>query len=192
MPQECRPSKRHELQVFHSHWALDGFGKRGGRSSNQSESALGQVPVFLGTRRDRHFACPACSAFVRSPGGSTVLPPPSHLSCVAMRRHEVGSCSIARHCRRGSAAGMARRTDCRWAQSWSPERISQRLALDFPDDASMRISHEAIYQAIYIQGRGALKRELMACLPHRSCTASATGQDTPTRQTFHHARTHDQ
>jgi IS30 family transposase len=36
--------------------------------------------------------------------------------------------------------------------------------LIFPDDESMRISHEAIYQALYIQGRGALKRELVACL----------------------------
>src|SRR5581483_1138824 len=41
---------------------------------------------------------------------------------------------------------------------------SHRLRLDYPDDASMRVSHEAIYQALYIQGRGALKRELVACL----------------------------
>ena len=39
-----------------------------------------------------------------------------------------------------------------------------RLKVDFPDDDSMRISHEAIYQALFIQGRGALKRELVACL----------------------------
>ena len=39
-----------------------------------------------------------------------------------------------------------------------------RLQVDFPDDESMRISHEAIYQALFIQGRGALKRELVACL----------------------------
>jgi IS30 family transposase len=38
------------------------------------------------------------------------------------------------------------------------------LKLDFPEDATMRISHEAIYQALFIQGRGALKRELVACL----------------------------
>ena len=57
-----------------------------------------------------------------------------------------------------------RRADRRWAKSWSPEQISHRLRLDFPDDESMRISHETIYQALYIQGRGALKRELVACL----------------------------
>ena len=57
-----------------------------------------------------------------------------------------------------------RRADRRWAKSWSPEQISNRLRVDFPHDESMRISHEAIYQALYIQGRGALKRELVACL----------------------------
>jgi len=57
-----------------------------------------------------------------------------------------------------------RRQDRRWANSWSPEQISNRLRLDFPDDETMRISHEAIYQALYVQGRGALKRELVACL----------------------------
>jgi IS30 family transposase len=57
-----------------------------------------------------------------------------------------------------------RRQDRRWATSWSPEQISARLRIDFPDDGTMRISHEAIYQALYIQGRGALQRELVACL----------------------------
>src|SRR5712691_9157185 len=57
-----------------------------------------------------------------------------------------------------------RRRDRRWAKAWSPEQIANRLRIDFPDDDSMRISHEAIYQALYVQGRGALKRELVACL----------------------------
>ena len=56
------------------------------------------------------------------------------------------------------------RQDRRWARAWSPEQISRRLALDFPADETMRISHEAIYQALFVQGRGALKRELVACL----------------------------
>src|SRR5512144_1084754 len=57
-----------------------------------------------------------------------------------------------------------RRQDRRWASAWGPQQIAQRLPVDFPDDASMRISHEAIYQALYVQGRGALRRELTACL----------------------------
>ena len=56
------------------------------------------------------------------------------------------------------------RQDRRWATAWSPEQISHRLHADFPDDESMRISHEAIYQALFIEGRGALKRELVTCL----------------------------
>jgi IS30 family transposase len=57
-----------------------------------------------------------------------------------------------------------RRKDRRWGKCWSPEQISNRLRLDFPEDESMRISHEAIYQSLYVQGRGALKRELSSCL----------------------------
>jgi IS30 family transposase len=57
-----------------------------------------------------------------------------------------------------------RRQHRRWAKAWSPEQISRRLRIDFPGDETMRISHEAIYQALYVQGRGALRRELTACL----------------------------
>lgn len=56
------------------------------------------------------------------------------------------------------------RQDRRWATAWSPQQISHRLKVDFPEDESMRISHEAIYQSLYIEGRGALKRELVTCL----------------------------
>jgi len=57
-----------------------------------------------------------------------------------------------------------RRQHRRWSRAWSPEQIAHRLPIDFPDDSAMRISHEAIYQSLYIQGRGALRRELTACL----------------------------
>ena len=52
----------------------------------------------------------------------------------------------------------------RWGMAWSPEQIAQRLRHDFPGDETMQISHEAIYQALYVQGRGELRRELARCL----------------------------
>jgi IS30 family transposase len=56
------------------------------------------------------------------------------------------------------------RKDRRWTKAWSPEQIARRLPIDFPDDETMRICHEAIYQSLFVQGRGALGRELTACL----------------------------
>ena len=47
---------------------------------------------------------------------------------------------------------------------WSPEQISRRLAAEFPDRPEMRVSHETIYQSLYVQGRGALRRELAVSL----------------------------
>ena len=64
--------------------------------------------------------------------------------------------------RKDPRAGLCQ--DRRWRKAWSPEQIARRLPIDFPDDETMRISHEAIYQALFVQGRGALRRELTACL----------------------------
>ena len=56
------------------------------------------------------------------------------------------------------------RQERRWAHAWSPEQIARRLPVDFPEDETMRISHEANYQTLLVQARGALRRELAACL----------------------------
>lgn len=56
------------------------------------------------------------------------------------------------------------RQSLRWSAAWSPEQIALRLKRDCPEDLSMRISQEAIDQALYIQGRGALRRDLSARL----------------------------
>ncbi len=47
---------------------------------------------------------------------------------------------------------------------WSPDEISRRLRREFPDDPTMQVSHETIYQSLYVQGRGELRRELARCL----------------------------
>jgi transposase, IS30 family len=72
--------------------------------------------------------------------------------------------------RRPKPAKLAVNDELReWVQGkleadWSPEEISHRLVLEFPDRAEMRVSHETVYQSLYVQGRGALRRELAAHL----------------------------
>jgi IS30 family transposase len=50
------------------------------------------------------------------------------------------------------------------ARLWSPQQIAARLAVEFGDDHSMRVSHETIYKSLFVQGRGELRRELARCL----------------------------
>ncbi len=76
------------------------------------------------------------------------------------------------------------RKDRAWVRAWSPEQIANRIKLDFPDDESMRISHEAIYQSLYIEGRGALKRELVWCL--RTGRALRAPRERSRRKTWAH------
>lgn len=47
---------------------------------------------------------------------------------------------------------------------WSPQQIAALLVVEFPDDLEMRVSHETIYQSLFVQGRGALRQELTRCL----------------------------
>jgi transposase, IS30 family len=73
----------------------------------------------------------------------------------------------ARRPKTARLAGNARLRDwvqARLGERWSPEQISAMLKAEFPGNTEMRVSHEAIYQAIYVQGRGGLRRELAACL----------------------------
>lgn len=52
-----------------------------------------------------------------------------------------------------------------WLQEWwSPQEIAARLRMEFADDPMMHVSHETIYQALFVQGRGELRRELVRCL----------------------------
>ena len=98
---------------------------------------------LLSNERLRDYVQDRLSGAVRMPNGDTVAGPAT---------------------RAWKGRNKPRREDRRWATSWSPEQISHRLRMEFPDDESMRISHEAIYQALFVQGRGALRRELVACL----------------------------
>ena len=60
---------------------------------------------------------------------------------------------------------------------WSPVQISRRLRIEFPGDPMMRVSHETIYQALYVQGRGELRRELARCLRTGRARRRPRGRD---------------
>jgi len=79
------------------------------------------------------------------------------------------------HCRARQAARRPKRAKLEhprlivqvtaWLKElWSPQEISARLRLKFPDDPMMQVSHETIYQSLFVQGRGELRRELSRCL----------------------------
>jgi IS30 family transposase len=68
----------------------------------------------------------------------------------------------------------------RLQELWSPDEISKRLILEFPDDPTMRVSHETIYQSLFVQGRGELRRELARCL--RSGRTRRRTRGTPDRR----------
>ena len=102
-----------------------------------------KIAKLVGNDRLRHYVQDRLSGAVHAADGTTVLGPPGP---------------------KWQGRGKPHRGDRRWVQGWSPQQIANRLPVEFPDDVSMRISHEAIYQALFVQSRGALKRELIACL----------------------------
>jgi IS30 family transposase len=63
----------------------------------------------------------------------------------------------------------------RLLELWSPDEIARRLPLAFPDDPEMRVSHETIYQSLFVQGRGELRRELARCLRSGRTTRKKRG-----------------
>jgi len=79
--------------------------------------------------------------------------------------------------RRAVEQGLRRR--------WSPQQIAARLVLDYPDDLEMRVSHETIYQSLFVQGRGALRQELTRCLRTGRAQRRPLGRATGSGQLQH-------
>jgi transposase, IS30 family len=79
---------------------------------------------------------------------------------------------------------LRREVERRLLARWSPQQIAARLVFDYPDDPAMRVSHETIYRTLFVQARGALRKELTACLrtqrtqrrSHKRTEHSGTGR----------------
>jgi len=98
--------------------------------------------------------------------------------------------TAARRARRPKASKLAehprlrREVERRLLQHWSPQQIAARLVCDYPDDLGMRVSHETIYRSLFVQARGALRKELTAYLrtgrtqrcSHKRTEHSGTGR----------------
>ncbi len=64
----------------------------------------------------------------------------------------------------------------RLQELWSPKQIADQLPIEFPHDPMMRVSYETIYQSLFVQGRGALRKELTACLRSGRATRRPQGR----------------
>ncbi|MCC8362634.1 IS30 family transposase [Lysobacter sp. A6] len=98
------------------------------------------------------------------------------------RAHRPKTCKLALH------PTLAERVADKLQQRWSPQQIAGWLMRTFPDDATSQVSHETIYRTLFIQSRGALKKEL---LEHLRCTRAMRRSRHHTQKNSDHGRISD-
>lgn len=118
-----------------------------GLSRRQAAARLGRHPSTIGRELDRN----------KDPRTGAYQPERAHRLAWERQRRPKPSKLSGDPVLRAAVQGMLDRR-------YSPEQASGRLQVDYPDDPAMRVSHETIYQSIYLYPRGGLKRELQACL----------------------------
>lgn len=98
------------------------------------------------------------------------------------RAHRPKACKLALH------PALAKRVADKLQQQWSPQQIAGWLMRTYPDDATCQVSHETIYRTLFIQSRGALKKELLA---HLRRTRAMRRSRHHTQKTADHGRISD-
>jgi transposase, IS30 family len=121
--------------------------------------AAGQSPAVIAARLGRHR-----STIGREIARNSVIRWPAAYRAVPAQANAEARAARPKTRKLAGGARLAARVQTDLTQDWSPEQIRGRLVTEFPDDLEMRVSHETIYQALYVQGRGRLKRELVTCL----------------------------
>ncbi len=139
-------------RVDHSHLRLRfeereriSRGIAGGESTRAIARALGRAPSTVSREIER------CGGRCRYRALSA-----ERAAIARLSRPKPGKLSRCPRLRAAVAAGLERR--------WSPQQISARLRVEHPEDPEMQISHETIYQSLYVQSRGELRSQLAANL----------------------------
>jgi transposase, IS30 family len=128
----------------------------------------GQTLTQIGAGIGKHTSTVSREVLAHSVEGLYLPYQADQAAAAARARPKQSKLVVNQDLREAVKGGLSRRL--------SPEQISHRLRRDFPDDESMRVSHETIYQALYFQARGGLKREVQQALrsgrtrrkPHRA------------------------
>jgi transposase, IS30 family len=163
-PDESAPRKWGRLSLDERNEIHDGVAR--GEGIREMARRLGRAPSTIMREIERNAFCRgryrARYRFGAQWRGGWD-PRPRYRASVAQER----ACERARRPKPGKLAKDERLRDevqTRLQDQHSPEQIARRLRLEFPDDAEMRVSHETIYQSIYVQGKGNLRRDLHQCL----------------------------
>jgi IS30 family transposase len=124
-------------------------------------ASIGRAPCTVSRELARNMS----QRYARRPGGrgrprSRAWDYSPHL---AQRRADANA-ARPKPAKLAADARLRAEVEDRLADEHSPEQISARLRAEFPDEPEMRVSHETIYQSLYVQGRGALRRDLAARL----------------------------
>ncbi len=148
-----------------------------GESIRRIAQAVGRAPstVFRELRQNmRHQLYRSRSRLQVKPVGKPRSQPWNYRPSLAQERMK-RLASRPKTAKLAKNAALRELVQAKLVKKLSPEQISRQLRKQFPDDREMQVSHETIYQSIYVQGRGALRRELAVCLrtgralrrPHR-------------------------
>jgi IS30 family transposase len=154
--------ERIEIQVgVHANESLRSIGRRLGRPASTIKREIDNNTELRTRKNAKKSGYRRKYAFGAQQSGAT-----AKVQYRAMSAHD----RCADRARRPKLRNLAkndtlrREVQSRLEMRHSPVQIAKRLRIDFPDDPEMWMSHEAIYQAIYVQGRGSLRRELHQCL----------------------------
>lgn len=123
-------------------------GLAGWESARVIAHRLGRAPSTISREIRRH-------------GGETEYRAAAADAAAWQAAHRPKRCRLATHARLRAVVAAKLRAD------WSPQQIAAWLMSTYPDEPTMQVSHETIYRTLYVQARGALKRELTAHLRRR-------------------------